>query len=235
MEETVSSTLRTLLVVTNTGRSGTVAYIRRKAAGASSVHTVPLLAAADTAGGPTSGRAMKAGVTVVNNTADIKCGGRVYFLNCDSRVSLPAAPSALSDAQFDTVVNKLLAHPGCRSMSGKQLQRPTDFTSHVVDPVTYDTFGEWQGTETADSFGEHWAIWPGADPYSRPMSTLFVIFDEPADDQDYTFSVRASYYNRWPLDTVGGQVMHPIPLTSPEALAVSQAAAASTSAAPRTR
>jgi hypothetical protein len=171
----------------------------------------------------------------VNNTADLSCGGRVYFLNCDSRVALPAAPSLLTDLQYDTVVNKLLAHPNCRSISGKQLQRPTDFTSHVVDPVDYDTFGEWHGTQTADEFGEHWAIWPGGTPASRPMSTLFIIFDEPAADQAYTFSVRASFYNRWPLDTVGGQVMHPIPLTAPETLARSQAAAASTSGAPRTR
>jgi hypothetical protein len=120
-------------------------------------------------------------------------------------------------------------------MSGKQLQRPTDFISHVVDPVDYDSFGEWHGTYTADEFGEHWAIWPGAVPALRPMSTLFIIFDEPAADQAYTFSVRASFYNRWPLDTVGGQVMHPVPLTAPQALAKIQAIAAQASGNPRTR
>jgi hypothetical protein len=175
---------------------------------------------------------MKAGLTIVNNTADISCGGRVYFLNSDSRVALPAAPSLWSDAEFDTVINHIISHPQCRSLSGKQLQRPTHFTSHVVDPVDYEGFTDWAGTETVDQFGAHWGTWSGASARIRPMSTLFIVFDEPAADQTYTLTMRASYYNRWPLDTVGGQVMHPIPLTTAEVLAVSQKVAATVTKEP---
>jgi hypothetical protein len=212
-ELTVTTSYRKLVILTNSGVSGTVGYIREKAAGAAPVIlTIPTLSLSDTAGGPTSGRAMKLGFSVVNNTPDLTAGGRVYYLNSDQRTLLGSSLSTLSDANFDVICNKLMAHPDCISMSGKSLQKTTHFFSHVVDSVDYERFGEWVGTETADEFGAHVCVWSGGVPSTRPMSTLYLLFDEPAGDQSYTLSVRAAFYNRWPLDSLGGQLMRPVPL-----------------------
>merc|ERR1711964_258984 len=48
------------------------------------------------------------------------------------------------------------------------------------------------------------------------MSVIAYVFDQVADPQDYSVTVRASFYTRWPLTTVPGQSMKPIPTASPK-------------------
>jgi len=43
------------------------------------------------------------------------------------------------------------------------------------------------------------------------MSVIAFIFDPATDPQDYSVTVRASYYTRWPLTSVPGQSMRNIP------------------------
>jgi hypothetical protein len=49
----------------------------------------------------------------------------------------------------------------------------------------------------------------------RPMSTICVLFASPPESQTYTFSVRGTYYTKWPMEHVLGQHHPPIPSASP--------------------
>lgn len=222
---------RHLFVLCNSGRSGSIIqeFFASNPPGVPNPYTYSLLAAADTAGGPTSGRAMKLGLTVSNATAALSAGGRVYVLNCDQRVFIDASPSNLSQAELNAFIDRIIAFPTCRAFSGRDFTSPRHFHSHVVDAVDYEEFGEWNGTYTPDQLGQHWAIWPTADPYSRPMSTLFIVFEVPAADQDYTLVGRASWYTRWPLNTVGAIAQRPVPTAAPAVLDRIHKTAAATS------
>jgi len=75
---------------------------------------------------------------------------------------------------------------------------PDDTTGgHVVpNTLTVGPYGFWE-------------------PKRRPMSTLVFLIDAPSEEQTYTFTVRASYYTRWPMAHVLGQHHPPIPASSP--------------------
>jgi len=53
------------------------------------------------------------------------------------------------------------------------------------------------------------------EPKRRPMSSLIFLIDAPPEPQSYTFTVRGSYYTRWPMEHVLGQHHPPIPSSSP--------------------
>lgn len=210
----VGSDMITLLAITNTGTAATVCS--QVSLNASSVifrsnFTIPTIATADDAGGPTSGRAMKVGLSLVNSTSLLNRGGKVFHLNANARVRLPAAPSALTFAQATDFINGLIAMPNTTQYDGTDFGHTREFTCGVVDNVTYNDFDEWHGTESLDDFWAHIAIWPSASPRDRPMSTCFLIFQTPSSSQTYTASVKASYYTRWGIDTVPGQSMRDIP------------------------
>jgi len=219
--EAFLQTSRQVWFITNTGRSGTLMMrVAIPASGSATVtvHTAPLLAATDDAGGPTSGRAMKAGVTLVNNTADINAGGRVYVLRSDQRMKALAAPSTMTIAQWNTLANEIIAHPEARAHSGKDFQRPMHFHASLADAVDYENFAEWMGTDTADTFGQHVFVWPGVSPDTRPLSTICVVMETTALAQDYTVTARGTWYTRWPLDSIGGQVQTDVPVASAKAV-----------------
>lgn len=204
---------RTLLIVTNTGVSGTLAAQIYVTTPSASRYTIPTLASAASAGGPTSGRAMKAGVTIVNVTKRLDVGGRIYVLNANQRFSLPAAPSAMSAANWSSLADEIIAHPHTRAYTGGDFITPKTFVCHPVSDPDYTAFTPWTGTELLDPFCAHWAIWSGTTALRRPMSTIAIVIDTfpDASVNDYSFSMRGSYYTRWPLASVPGQNQKPIP------------------------
>lgn len=154
---------------------------------------------------------MKAGVTVVNRTQLLDMGGQVSVLNSSQRVSLPAAPSAMSQAQWSTFFDEIVSHPKSRIYSGADFKKPKTFVTHPLDQTDYLHYEGWHGTLTADEFWAHIAIWPGLAPDPRPMSTVFVVLEVPAVENTYECKSRGSYYTRWPLNTVPGQAQRPVP------------------------
>ena len=51
----------------------------------------------------------------------------------------------------------------------------------------------------------------------RPMSTILVVIDKvavAADSNTFRFTTRGSWYTRWPLGTVQGQIQRIIPVAS---------------------
>lgn len=222
---TVSSTNTTVLIVTNTGDSGTVGVLYNVDANGKyidglQVLTIPTLANADYEGGPSALRAMKCGVTVVNCSNALKRGGRVTYLNSSQR--LPAQSNDENGA-FGPIIEGIKNSPYRKRINGDELVKPMQLIGYPVDSTEYHRFNSHRGTLTSAEFGTY--IYgarttappqPQAmPPHLRPMSIIAYIFDPTAETQDYSVTVRASYYTRWPLTSVPGQSMRPIPTAPP--------------------
>lgn len=173
--------------------------------------SAPTLLATPLAGGPTSGRTMKAGMTVVNATNALNAGGRVFVLNSDQRFVLGADPESLTPTQFTNFLDEIVAHPKAREFSGADFVKGNAFHSHVVDAVNYEQYGDWRGQISINDYFEGFAVWPDAVASRRSMSTLIMVIESPTIAQSYTVSARASWYTRWPLNTVLGQSMRDVP------------------------
>jgi len=211
LDSTVGTADRVVLIATNTGNSANV--ILRITLGGSpgyGMSYIPVLGAADDAGGPTSGRAMKLALEMVNSTPLLNMGGRVTVLNARQRLLLPAAPSVMTTAQWNSVLVDVRTHPDARSYGGCDFQLPKIFTAHPVDDA-YNEFDEWRGTTSVDLYADHWAVWPSSLPQKRKMSAIIAVFEAAPSSQDYTITTHASFYTRWGLNTVPGQTQTPVP------------------------
>lgn len=224
-EATVGAAGRWALFFTNTGRSGTIgtALSWAKTGGSSPainqrMFTLPLLASADDAGGPTSARAMKIGVDVLTNTQVLNRGGAIYVLNSDQRILFPNAPSVMTSTEWNTFWDSVTSHPRRNKLDLCHFDPAQHYYGHVVDDPAYNNFDEFHGTYSLDEFLKHVGLWPGTSPLDRPMSTIIILIDAPATTQVVSFTARASLYTRWTLNTVPGQAQKDIPTASSETL-----------------
>lgn len=219
---------RNVMVVSAIPGYATCAYLFRVAktgtslATTSRVFTMPTVAAAYSAGGPTSSRYTKVGFRMENATPAMYQGGKVYVTHLTQRLSLPASPSTMTADQWATVANDWRTMPVNRTQAytwgdfgadGRFIRRP--FYCTVVDEPKYHDFATHRGaTATFDDFWEHIAVWnaPAASVESpHPMSVLVVHWDniDAATTtnilQDVTIQVDAQFLTRWPVGTVLGQ------------------------------
>lgn len=225
----VGSTDTTLLFITNTGSSGTVGMLFNVSPTGTytdglQVFTIPTLAAADTAGGPSAARAMKFSVSVTNCTNALNRGGRVTYLNSSQR--LPPVLGGLGSSWVDDyshIIGGIKDSPYRRRVTGDCLGvlpggKTTQLIGYPVDSVNYSKFRPFHGTLTFTEFRNYVM---GAsidssgvkivDPSERSMSIVAYIFDPVSVSQDYSVTIRASYYTRWPLTSVPGQSMRNMP------------------------
>jgi len=216
----VGTTDTTLLLVTNTGDSGTVGTIINVDSEGTytngfEMFTIPTLAAEDSNGGASASRAMKLSVSVVNCTNALKRGGRVTYLNSSQR--LPARGTEASTGAYAGVIGGVKNSPYRRRIMGDTLAVAKHLIGFPVDSVTYSSFKPHRGTLSFGSFMEHVLAAGVQDtaPAPRPMSVVAFIFDPASDSQDYSVTIRASYYTRWPLTSVPGQSMSNIPTAHP--------------------
>ncbi len=211
---TVDSSARTLLIVSNVGHAGTVGVILNVKddgtyAGGLQMLTVPTLAQADSAGGPSASRAMKFSVTVTNCSNALKRGGRVTYLNSSQRLP-PREVAAVEN--FEPIIEAVKSSPYRRRITGDNLGTPQQLIGYPTDMVEYSIFSEHRGTLTSDEFFPYVAGAGTLDnPRMRGMSIVVYVFDKVADPQDYSVTVRTSHYTRWPLTSVPGQSMKQIP------------------------
>lgn len=223
---TVDTTNTTLLLVANTGHSGTVAFsIKLDASGgpvsgSTEIHTIPTLSVSDHNGGPTTSRSMKLSISVVNCTNNYKRGGRVTYINSSQRLPPRNVDFA---TEYARIVSGVKSSPYRRRINGEDLVKPKHLITFPVDNKVYHSYDGFHGTLTAEEFLSY-LLTPGdnidtkdAVITPRPMSTVAWIFDPAPDEQAYSFTVRASFYTRWPLTSVPGQTMHNVP-TAPAAV-----------------
>jgi hypothetical protein len=216
-----------ILVISNTGRSGTImAHISHEKSPSTgntsdriTMHTIPMLSEKAATGGPTGARAMKAGVSLINTTPSLYRGGLVFVLNTDQRMALPHLPGQLSITHIDEWLATIKAHPDTIAYSAEHFKEAKEFHCGVVDSTTYEAFQPFNGTYTSDEFFSH-IISPadGGDSSSfsnqRPMSSIYIVFERSVQVQSYMASARASFYTRWPLDSLGGALASDIPVAS---------------------
>lgn len=205
-----------LLIATNTGTSGSVVTVVRQVGAAVPTAippaTISTLSSPDSAFGPTSSRAMKCGLSVTCDTPALTRGGRVTFMNGQSRVRMDTVPSTFGLTTFQFLVSTIQSYPTAQSFDATHFGDTREFTCNVVDQVRYTDFHEFAGALTYDEFMAHVAIWPGASSKDRPMSTIWVVLSPPSDPQTYTICGTAAYYTRWPLSTVQGQTQKDVPV-----------------------
>lgn len=204
-EAITSATRRQIYVFTNVGSAASIGYgVSFAKAGGVAVATVdhhfflPLLANNDVNGGPTSMRSMKCGLDVVCNTQLLSRGGALYTLNSDQRFLLPGAPSTMTADQWNTFFISITSHPKRLRMDYNEFLRPRHAYSHVVDDPRYNDFDEHNGVLTLDEFYRHIAIWAGANPSDRPMSTIVFALESTSAAQLLSFTARGSFF------TLGG-------------------------------
>lgn len=232
---TSGTTQRRLFLCSHSGMSGTIGatFVTNGGYTSNGVFTQTTLTVNDASGGPTSMRALKAGLTVLNSTPVLNLGGRVTVLNCNQRILLPQAPSAMTTTEVNALMDNLTAHPESRVLSGSEFTKPCTYVCHPVNEPEYVKFGENHGTYDIDSFLAHLAIWPGLTPSPRGMSTIAVIIDIPTAIQDYLLTFRGSTLTRWPLNTVLGQSMIEQPTAPAEVINKDRKVAEATRMHPR--
>lgn len=208
---------QTLLIVTNSGVSGTVGYMCRVGtdgtivADTTEVLTIPSLAA-----GPTAMRAMKFSVSVVNCTNALKRGGRVTYINSSQR--LPGGD------QFGAgTIAAIKSSPYRRRITADDLVTPMQLVGYPIDATEYHSFQPFGEPETPGNFlfhvtNEDIRASTTGRKVQRPMSVVAFVFDHVADVQEYSVTIRASYYTRWPLDSVPGMQMKNIPVAKAEVI-----------------
>jgi len=231
-----------VLLVTNTGGTATVGVLvhtsvveGQQLGGESAQYlalgtkqqlfNIPTLSTEGAGGHPTSGRAMKFGVSVVNNTNALKRGGRVTYLNTFQRLPdlIAGGTTEAPNYYWDRVISAVKAAPDRRRINGDNLVTPKQLIGAVVDNVRYHEFNRWKPTETMLEFVDHvldreqpatTVTGVAVGSSARSMTTVAYVFEPTDDAQDYSITIRAAYYTRWPLTSVPGQSMSPIPTAS---------------------
>lgn len=213
-----------LIMIANGGNFGTVGVkLKLGAMGSYSGHqlfTIPTLSQSMDDGGPSSARAMKLGASLVNCSNVMKKGGRVTYLNTSQRLPgrVPLADQTADRKEFTDILHAVRNSPYSKVVTGDQLSNSLQLISHPIDQTNYNTFRPFRG---AGDIGDLYDLMLCTGQYEtlgsllqRGMSTIVFIIEQTSQEQDYTMTVRASYYTRWPLTTVPGQSMTNIPTSS---------------------
>lgn len=203
-----------LFAITNTGTTATVMSGVNLTGGTIGLYSIPSIVDRAADGGPSSGRAMKAGLAIVNTTAPLSITGQVYVTGVDQRLSIPVPASQMTVAQWQAVADTIAADTRTKLYSAAQLSRPHHTYVHPSDTPTYEGFRPWDGTDSVDTFWEGFVEDSTGNTRPRPMSTIFVYIVAPPVTQQYVLTVRAAYYTRWAAATVMGQSQIPIPTGS---------------------
>lgn len=183
--------------------------------------TLPTLSGTvSTVASPTSARAMKMSAGGVNTTSNLNRGGGVTTIMLRQRLLFPVAPSAMTGAQWLAVAETLNSHPNANILDAEAFSKGRVYDSMPADTTSYKNYREWQGALTVDGFFNHMAEWPtqAAVIGERPMYALGMLVEASASDQTWRFTATASFYTRWPLDTVPGTSMSVVPTAPAEVL-----------------
>jgi hypothetical protein len=175
---------------------------------------------------------MKLSGSLVNCTNVMHRGGRVTYLNSSQR--LPQRDTLAAPDNFSGVVDAIKASPYRRRVTGDLLKDPLQLVSYPIDNVAYNSFKRFRGALSTGDICDHifapseLDILDAQHPEGtnhhdrhdnitiRPMSTIVYILDPTQSPQDYSITVRASFYTRWPLSSVPGQTMRAIPTAEPK-------------------
>lgn len=228
-----------LIIATNPGDTSTMAIVVTLDANghevADSMETmdIPTLTASDQAGGPSAMRAMKYSSTLVNCTSALRVGGRVTYLNSSQRLpsvtgtdQTTTPPSGLLN--FAAIVAAVKSSPYRKRINAQELTKPSALVGYPTDTTHYLNYKPSRGSVDAAAFLSYvctpnvFTTDPATVPpvltsaLERPMSIQVWILEPVSQPNDYSLTIRAANYTRWPLTSIPGQIMLNTPTAPPE-------------------
>lgn len=210
-----TSANRTVFLIGNAGHCVTMAvHIDNAATPNQGALSASQMASSATAGGPTSGRAMKIGYKLVNVSKQVDLAGRVYTLTANKRMELPNAWSALTQAEVNALADEIVAHPDTKERDINVLRSGLTVFGAPHDTTDYIDYTPWTGTENSSSFGRHFCTDPVATNELMPMTPMWIVVESTVTPNDYELTVRGSFYTRWPIDTVMSTLHRKVPTTT---------------------
>jgi hypothetical protein len=165
--------------------------------------------------GVTFARAMKAGLSMVNVTSRMKQQGRVYVLATDQRMELSSFDWDV--ALHETVATKIRSHPDVEKYSSIDFTREKTYVCHPTNNINYQDYVEWDAMLDVAEFCKMISVNDSSGAHvehsliERPMSVIWVYFAPTAEPQDWSFTLRGAWYARYPINTVMGRRMEPVP------------------------
>lgn len=183
--------------------------------GSEQLYDMPTLTTGAQSGGCTASRAMRLSCAVVNTTNAVNRGGAVTYINSAQRF-----PQITNNFFFGNIVDAIRESPYRKVTSGDLLlgtvDNPNKLTAYPTDMPLYNSFSEHEGNVGADAFLRRLATYLiyNGDSYAalpRCMSIIAWVFDPPPVENTYRVTIRSSFYTRWPLESVPGYHMKPIP------------------------
>jgi len=196
---TVSSAVDTLILLTNTGHG--VQMMCRVVIGptpALSQTSGNYLRELPTAGGPTSGRAMRFGVEVQNTSKRFDMGGRIFTLVSSERQLMPAVADSMTAAQWQTIADDIAANPKTVGHNGALLEHPIHLYSTPHTQKSYLEYNTWDGdSENAVNFFKHATTNANGGMLDMPMSSIWILFKSSTAQNTYNVRVHGDYNVRY--------------------------------------
>jgi hypothetical protein len=195
----------TLYCVNNSGDSSTCGLIvSTSAVPVYTLRNTARLQQIGPAGGPTSGRAMRAGVEVNCTTAPLNANGTVHVLVTDSRLTIDGQPGAgATQAGWLTLISNITTHPDCRHYSAAEFMSTRLFFSRPRNQTDYEDWAGWQGsTLTLAQYSATFLDWNGWTGRSFPMSAIYVVFEPLTVTTAYNVTPLMQYMTRWDAGNV---------------------------------
>jgi hypothetical protein len=169
-------------------------------------------------GGATSGRAMRLGVEIQNTSKRVDMGGRVYTLVSNERQRIPTDASAMTQLQWQNLVDDIVTNPKTKGLNGAFLETPFYLYSTPHTQKSYLGYNGWSGSsETVDEWFKH-ATNSNGSMYDMPMSAIWVVIKASPAVNTYNFRVHCDYNLRFSAGNVLSTKMIHTPTVSAEAL-----------------
>jgi hypothetical protein len=172
-------------------------------------------------GGPTSGRVVKLGARIVNQSRSYDIGGRVLMLRTNQRLDVAQSLTSMTRAEVNTLINDIYAHPHTKVLTGHEFKAGKSEFVVPRDHSDYLDYKEWDGPATIGRISGC-STTRGDDGVPFPMEAIWVVFQDFGVSQTYQVTLDAMVYTRWPLDHHSSRSQRPIPTMDPTRIATVQ-------------
>lgn len=214
---------RRVLFVTNTGRSAhVVTELNLYSTPSITAHACPTMAADN----PISACFSRAGIEIVSTGKELDVSGTIFVAQVNSRLEMPAAPAAMTTAQWGTLIDSLITKNGTETYGAAELRRRHTFSCCPVDTTVYNGFQKWENALTTTDIFSTFTTWPDdpdllAQPLLRGMTTLAIIFEAVPDDtpQTYRYTAHGSWRTRHSAKTILNRLQGAPSVMSPAGIA----------------
>lgn len=203
---TLETGRRRLIIMSNVGSSATIGL----SVGVWATPGIATLDAPMVAGTPaTYMRSMKGSISIVNTTKRLDMGGNVYVGHFNQRLVTPNAPSLMTEAEWNTLLDGIVSNPDTVAYSGAAFEHEHRWVSHPSNQVNYIDYNPYISTLTADQYAQR--VFTYGTSFQRPMSIIAIVFEDPPIKQTYSMAYEASWYARYPLTNLVSRAMTPVP------------------------